>query len=233
MELLTQCTVACQIKLFFLSHWNSLMRHRSCTENLNKKKQNPKLLRWVGRQLNWEETEGQSRSVFLSPTQTIWNNCHMIPLCLSSILTLPGAASSHVCGLLSEQTQIRAHCLWVHWDLLWGERTFILQFYCSSQETFFFVLRNTFFVTWQDLRQQLGHRLQLNDLLIKPVQRIMKYQLLLKVCCFTWQCVCMQGIVTCRLKTQKLLPLIMRFPDLTVSRISLQAVKSDFWSRCH
>lgn len=33
----------------------------------------------------------------------------------------------------------------------------------------------------QDLRQQLGHRLQLNDLLIKPVQRIMKYQLLLKV----------------------------------------------------
>ena len=33
----------------------------------------------------------------------------------------------------------------------------------------------------QELRQQLGHRLQLNDLLIKPVQRIMKYQLLLKV----------------------------------------------------
>ncbi|CAG06765.1 unnamed protein product, partial [Tetraodon nigroviridis] len=32
----------------------------------------------------------------------------------------------------------------------------------------------------QELRQQLGHRLQLNDLLIKPVQRIMKYQLLLK-----------------------------------------------------
>uniref|UniRef100_A0A671M1Y8 Rho guanine nucleotide exchange factor (GEF) 25b n=1 Tax=Sinocyclocheilus anshuiensis TaxID=1608454 RepID=A0A671M1Y8_9TELE len=29
---------------------------------------------------------------------------------------------------------------------------------------------------------ELGHRLQLNDLLIKPVQRIMKYQLLLKVC---------------------------------------------------
>uniref|UniRef100_A0A3B5N047 Rho guanine nucleotide exchange factor (GEF) 25b n=1 Tax=Xiphophorus couchianus TaxID=32473 RepID=A0A3B5N047_9TELE len=28
--------------------------------------------------------------------------------------------------------------------------------------------------------RQLGHRLQLNDLLIKPVQRIMKYQLLLK-----------------------------------------------------
>lgn len=34
---------------------------------------------------------------------------------------------------------------------------------------------------YQELRQHLGHRLQLNDLLIKPVQRIMKYQLLLKV----------------------------------------------------
>ncbi|KAJ6661403.1 hypothetical protein lerEdw1_015032 [Lerista edwardsae] len=31
-----------------------------------------------------------------------------------------------------------------------------------------------------DLKQRLGHRLQLTDLLIKPVQRIMKYQLLLK-----------------------------------------------------
>lgn len=39
------------------------------------------------------------------------------------------------------------------------------------------------FFFFQDLRQQMGHRLQLNDLLIKPVQRIMKYQLLLKVCC--------------------------------------------------
>uniref|UniRef100_A0A9L0SEJ3 Rho guanine nucleotide exchange factor 25 n=1 Tax=Equus caballus TaxID=9796 RepID=A0A9L0SEJ3_HORSE len=41
---------------------------------------------------------------------------------------------------------------------------------------------------FEELRQQLGHRLQLNDLLIKPVQRIMKYQLLLKraveVMCF-------------------------------------------------
>lgn len=31
------------------------------------------------------------------------------------------------------------------------------------------------------MKQRLGHRLQLTDLLIKPVQRIMKYQLLLKV----------------------------------------------------
>ena len=34
---------------------------------------------------------------------------------------------------------------------------------------------------FQSLRQLLGHRLRITDLLIKPVQRIMKYQLLLKV----------------------------------------------------
>ena len=32
----------------------------------------------------------------------------------------------------------------------------------------------------QELRQRLGHKLTLADLLIKPVQRIMKYQLLLR-----------------------------------------------------
>ena len=32
----------------------------------------------------------------------------------------------------------------------------------------------------QEIKRTLNHRLQLTDLLIKPVQRIMKYQLLLK-----------------------------------------------------
>lgn len=32
----------------------------------------------------------------------------------------------------------------------------------------------------QEMRQFLGHKLQLCDILIKPVQRIMKYQLLLR-----------------------------------------------------
>lgn len=35
-------------------------------------------------------------------------------------------------------------------------------------------------VVIQELRQKLGHKLQLPDLLIKPVQRLMKYQLLLR-----------------------------------------------------
>jgi len=38
-------------------------------------------------------------------------------------------------------------------------------------------------ITLQEMRQRLGHRLLLPDMLIKPVQRIMKYQLMLKVCC--------------------------------------------------
>lgn len=36
---------------------------------------------------------------------------------------LSGTSSSHVCCLLPEQTKVRTHCLRVHWDLLWGERT--------------------------------------------------------------------------------------------------------------
>ncbi|CAH1395165.1 unnamed protein product [Nezara viridula] len=36
---------------------------------------------------------------------------------------------------------------------------------------------------FEDLRQKLGHKLQICDLLIKPVQRVMKYQLLLNNIC--------------------------------------------------
>jgi len=35
----------------------------------------------------------------------------------------------------------------------------------------------------QEMRRRLGHRLLLPDMLIKPVQRIMKYQLMLRVKC--------------------------------------------------
>lgn len=37
-----------------------------------------------------------------------------------------------------------------------------------------------YFYCLQEIKRILNHRLQLTDLLIKPVQRIMKYQLLLK-----------------------------------------------------
>nr|XP_015815236.2 rho guanine nucleotide exchange factor 25 isoform X2 [Nothobranchius furzeri] len=52
--------------------------------------------------------------------------------------------------------------------------------YCQNKPKSEFVVSEYIETYFEDLRQQLGHRLQLNDLLIKPVQRIMKYQLLLK-----------------------------------------------------
>lgn len=52
--------------------------------------------------------------------------------------------------------------------------------YCQNMPKSEHIVSEYIETYFEDLRQQLGHRLQLNDLLIKPVQRIMKYQLLLK-----------------------------------------------------
>ncbi|XP_066519847.1 rho guanine nucleotide exchange factor 25 [Hoplias malabaricus] len=52
--------------------------------------------------------------------------------------------------------------------------------YCQNKPMSECIVSEYIDTYFEDLRQQLGHRLQLNDLLIKPVQRIMKYQLLLK-----------------------------------------------------
>ncbi|XP_076870763.1 rho guanine nucleotide exchange factor 25 isoform X5 [Brachyhypopomus gauderio] len=52
--------------------------------------------------------------------------------------------------------------------------------YCQNKPMSDHIVSEYIDTYFEDLRHQLGHRLQLNDLLIKPVQRIMKYQLLLK-----------------------------------------------------
>nr|XP_023688395.1 rho guanine nucleotide exchange factor 25-like isoform X2 [Paramormyrops kingsleyae] len=52
--------------------------------------------------------------------------------------------------------------------------------YCQNKPKSEHIVSEYIDTYFEELRQQLGHRLQLNDLLIKPVQRIMKYQLLLK-----------------------------------------------------
>ncbi|XP_016127497.1 rho guanine nucleotide exchange factor 25 [Sinocyclocheilus grahami] len=52
--------------------------------------------------------------------------------------------------------------------------------YCQNKPTSEHIVSEYIETYFEELRQHLGHRLQLNDLLIKPVQRIMKYQLLLK-----------------------------------------------------
>uniref|UniRef100_A0A8C1GDP7 Rho guanine nucleotide exchange factor 25 n=1 Tax=Cyprinus carpio TaxID=7962 RepID=A0A8C1GDP7_CYPCA len=60
--------------------------------------------------------------------------------------------------------------------------------YCQNKPKSEHIVSEYIETYFEELKQQLGHRLQLNDLLIKPVQRIMKYQLLLKkaveVMCF-------------------------------------------------
>ncbi|XP_078057159.1 rho guanine nucleotide exchange factor 25-like isoform X2 [Mustelus asterias] len=52
--------------------------------------------------------------------------------------------------------------------------------YCQNKPKSEHIVSDYIDTYFEELKQQLGHRLQLNDLLIKPVQRIMKYQLLLK-----------------------------------------------------
>jgi triple functional domain protein len=51
--------------------------------------------------------------------------------------------------------------------------------YCENKPKSEYIVAE-FFDFFEELRQKMGHRLTLPDLLIKPVQRIMKYQLLLR-----------------------------------------------------
>ncbi|GCC25469.1 hypothetical protein chiPu_0003879, partial [Chiloscyllium punctatum] len=52
--------------------------------------------------------------------------------------------------------------------------------YCQNKPKSEYIVSEYLDTYFEDIKQRLGHRLQLTDLLIKPVQRIMKYQLLLK-----------------------------------------------------
>ncbi|XP_066996303.2 kalirin [Anabrus simplex] len=52
--------------------------------------------------------------------------------------------------------------------------------YCQNKPVSEYIVSEHIDTYFEELRQILGHKLQLCDLLIKPVQRIMKYQLLLK-----------------------------------------------------
>ncbi|KAL0962100.1 hypothetical protein UPYG_G00335640 [Umbra pygmaea] len=52
--------------------------------------------------------------------------------------------------------------------------------YCQNKPKSEHIVSEYIDTYFEDLKQRLGHRLQITELLIKPVQRIMKYQLLLK-----------------------------------------------------
>lgn len=61
---------------------------------------------------------------------------------------------------------------------------------------------------FQEIRQKLKHRLQLSDLLIKPVQRIMKYQLLLRVGWLVLICLILICLNLLKRKTKDLMPIV-------------------------
>ncbi|KAB7506845.1 Kalirin [Armadillidium nasatum] len=51
--------------------------------------------------------------------------------------------------------------------------------YCQNKPKSEYIV-SEYFDYFEELRQKLGHKLQLPDLLIKPIQRLMKYQLMLR-----------------------------------------------------
>lgn len=52
--------------------------------------------------------------------------------------------------------------------------------YCKNKPVSEYIVSEYLETYFEDLRNYLNHKLQICDLLIKPVQRIMKYQLMLK-----------------------------------------------------
>lgn len=52
--------------------------------------------------------------------------------------------------------------------------------YCQNKPVSEYIVSEHLDTYFEELRIKLNHKLQICDLLIKPVQRIMKYQLLLK-----------------------------------------------------
>ena len=92
--------------------------------------------------------------------------------------------------LLSEQAEVGVHCLCSHWHILWGkfcplvpfENIFYEDFVCACNNTitvwslFLHVLLSS-----QEIRLKYGFKLRLTDLLIKPIQRLTKYHMLLEV----------------------------------------------------
>ncbi|MEJ1277292.1 solute carrier family 26 member 10 [Cricetulus griseus] len=121
----------------------------------------------------------------------------------ASGLGAPSGLSSHSCSPappgpvtgLRRWLDHSQHCLSVETEADSGQtgqyeerRLHMYVVYCQNKPKSEHVVSEFGDSYFEELRQQLGHRLQLNDLLIKPVQRIMKYQLLLKqaveVMCF-------------------------------------------------
>uniref|UniRef100_A0A915JRK2 DH domain-containing protein n=1 Tax=Romanomermis culicivorax TaxID=13658 RepID=A0A915JRK2_ROMCU len=94
---------------------------------------------------------------------------------------------------LSAEDQAKAKRKYVLMELVESERHYVNDLgsiveerrlhmyvvYCQNKPTSEYLV-GEYEAFFNEIKQKLGHRLTLGDLLIKPVQRIMKYQLLLK-----------------------------------------------------
>lgn len=65
------------------------------------------------------------------------------------------------------------------------KRLYMYVKYCENKPKSEFIVAE-YIEFFEEIRAKLGHRLMLPDLLIKPVQRIMKYKLLLQVSTLTY-----------------------------------------------
>ncbi|RUS82343.1 hypothetical protein EGW08_009896, partial [Elysia chlorotica] len=106
------------------------------------------------------ETEGKDKIVFGNIHQIYdWHNETMLAE-LEKCLTNPGRVGS----------------IFIRYE----RRLHMYVKYCENKPKSEYVVSEHLDTYFEEVRQKLGHRLMLPDLLIKPVQRIMRYQLLLK-----------------------------------------------------
>lgn len=109
---------------------------------------------------------------------------------MGSFLCVPGEKTPHVCDLLSEQTQVGVYRGGIR-HLFRCESLFGLFLFCiipwkrnrsfkdeAQLDQRLFLDPSSIF---QGIQQDIQSRLTISDFLIKPIQRITKYQLLLKV----------------------------------------------------
>ena len=106
-------------------------------------------------------------------------------------LDLPASADSDTsAAFLDFQKNVCFHpwrCEWtVTLPLLQERRLYMYVKYCENKPKSEYIVSEFLDTYFEEIRQKLGHRLTLPDLLIKPVQRIMRYQLLLKVRRLLW-----------------------------------------------
>ncbi|CAG5125660.1 unnamed protein product, partial [Candidula unifasciata] len=107
-----------------------------------------------------DEMEGKDKIVFGNIHQIYdWHNETMLAE-LEKCLTNPNRVGS----------------IFVRYE----RRLYMYVKYCENKPKSEFIVSEYLDTYFEEVRQKLGHRLMLPDLLIKPVQRIMRYQLLLK-----------------------------------------------------